>query len=302
MVSGQAFVLWSRLNLVVRSKVLLRSVLAAIIIDGLALHTPTLVFIYGANSPSGRWVGRFNTMERIQLMGFSIQESVIGAIYIVATVKLLGAVYYAHTRKAMLRLLLVNLICICMDIVLIGLEFSNNYVAEASIKPLIYAVKLKLEFAVYSQLVGFTKATFEDQGEAIDSASIQAEPQPVYNSPADFFQNIPKVLRKPIAPSHPTIHTHPEQLLKVERPPIDKEWDSSQIELSPSNMAAALTATGGRGATIAPKESRDHIGNAPPDDGTAVMNRLKYRNADRHSINSSPGSDNGVAVRHYHES
>ena len=301
MVSGQAFVLWSRLNLVVRSQVILRSVLAIIIIDGFALHTPTLVFIYGANSPSGRWTGRFNTMERIQLLGFSLQETIIGAIYIVATVKLLGAVYYAHTRRAMLRLLVVNLICIAMDAVLIGCEFSNNYVAEASMKPFIYAVKLKLEFAVYSQLVGFTKATFEDQGEFVDSASIQ-EPQPIYNSPADFFQNIPKVLRKPIAPTHPTIHTHPEQLLKIDRAPIDKEWDSSQIELSPSNMAAALTATGGKGATIASKESRDHIGHAPtPDHGASVMNRLKYRNADRRSMNSSRGSVNGFAMEQSHE-
>ncbi len=42
MVSGQSFVLWSRLNLVVRSKRILNGVLAAIIINGIALHTPTL--------------------------------------------------------------------------------------------------------------------------------------------------------------------------------------------------------------------------------------------------------------------
>jgi len=301
MVSGQSFVLYSRLNLVIRHKFLLRSVLAAIIIDGLALHTPTLVFIYGANSPSSpRWVNRFNTMERIQLMGFCLQESVISSIYIVATVKLLGAVYYTRTRRAMLRLLAINFICIGMDMVLIGLEFSDNYVAEASVKSLIYAIKLKLEFAVYSQLVGFTKATFESGGE-VDSAVQIEEQRQQYNSPADFFKNIPKVLRKPTAPTHPTIHTHPEQLLKADRVDITKEWDSSQIELSPSTLAVALAASGGRGGTAAPKKARNLMGNPPADSGPRVVNRSRNRDVESRSEVSVAGSEVGVAVRQNHE-
>ncbi|KAL8827149.1 MAG: hypothetical protein Q9170_007127 [Blastenia crenularia] len=263
MVSGQSFVLWSRLNLVVRSKRILHGVLAAIIIDGIALHTPTLVFIYGANSPSGRWIPQFNTMERVQLLGFSIQEFAIGGIYIFATAKLLKAVYYTGTRKAMIQLLIINCICLSMDLILIGLEFSSYYVAEASVKPLIYAIKLKLEYAVYSQLVGFTKAAFEDDEEieCIESSGgITHQPRQHYNSPAEFFKNIPKILQKPppIA-AYPTIHTHPAELMKANRgfgmDKIDREWDSSQLELSPSNAAAALTA-GGKGATTVPRNPR----------------------------------------------
>lgn len=64
MVSGQAFVLYSRLHLVVQNKMLLRGVLVAIIMDGLAFHIPTLIFIPGANSSSPstqvKWTGKFN--------------------------------------------------------------------------------------------------------------------------------------------------------------------------------------------------------------------------------------------------
>lgn len=269
MVSGQSFVLYSRLNLVIRSNAILHTVLAAIIVDGFALHTPTLVFIYGANSPSaGRWVGKFNVMERIQLTGFCIQESVISSIYIVAIVRILGAVNYMRTRRAMLQLLAINLLCIAMDMILIGLEFSNNYVSEASVKPLIYAIKLKLEFFVYRQLVGFTKATFDEQaGNDLLSRAI--------NSPADIFKAIPNALRKPSVSTIPTITTHPEQILGTKRIDISSMWDSSQIELSPSTIAAALTASGGRGGTAAPKKARNLMGNPPDDSKPRVARRAR---------------------------
>ena len=302
MVSGQAFVLYSRLHLVIRNKTILRTVLAFIIIDGFAFHLPILVFIYGANSPTHpRWVDRFNTMERIQLVGFSMQESVISTIYIVATIKLLGAVYYSRTRQAMMQLLAINFICIAMDMVLVGLEFSNYYTAEASLKPFIYAVKLKLEFAVYSQLVGFTRATFEDRGEELESTTTEggAPVQPQYSSPVEFFKNIPKVLRKPPLATHPTIHTHPQELLKPDPPKVRKDWDSSQMELSPSNLAAALTAGDGRISAEAPMKARSLLGKPQDESGPRAVNRSKTREAAKRSSSTVAGSDTGVAVRQF---
>ena len=164
MVTGQAFVLYSRLHLVVRNQRTLHLVLGMILFDALALHLPTIVFTYGSNSPKADyWSPKFNIMERIQLMGFCVQEFVISTIYILSTVRLLGSIYHSMTRKVMLQLLLINCTCIGMDIVLIGLEFTNNYVGEASIKPMIYAIKLKLEFAVLNQLMGLTKAGFTEE-------------------------------------------------------------------------------------------------------------------------------------------
>ena len=268
MVSGQAFVLYSRLNLVVRSIRLRRAVLATIILDGLALHIPILIFIYGANSPdshvASRWVGKFNTMERIQLVGFSIQESVISGIYIVATVKLLAAVNYERTRRAMWQLLAINFICIGMDLILVGLEFSNNYFGEASAKPLIYAIKLRLEFAVYSQLIDFTKANFAQEN-GFDLSSHNGNP---INTPADFFKNIPHILSKPPVCSTPTVHTHPEFVAQIDeplhRPKLTREWGSSEIELTANSLAAAITTDGGRGG----KSARNLMGDTAVDRGS----------------------------------
>ncbi|KAL8961630.1 MAG: hypothetical protein Q9183_005280 [Haloplaca sp. 2 TL-2023] len=308
MVSGQSFVLWSRLNLVVRSKRILKGVLAGIIINGLILHTVTLVFIYGANSPAaGHWVGKFNIVERVQLVGFSLQEFAIGGIYIVATGRLLGAIYYAGTRKAMVQLLAINCICLGMDVVLIALMFSSYYVAEASVKSLIYALKLKLEFAVYSQLVGFTKQAFED-GDAIESINMKGESRygyasqrrRQYSGPAEFLRNIPTVLRKPpsIAP-YPTLHTHPEQLIKSDRAfgknRAHRLLSGLQFELSPSNAAAAFTATGGRGGSVLPR-----IVELLDSDGPTVEQRVGNHGDASTSEDSFTPIEGGPAVKQNH--
>ena len=165
MVTGQAFVLYSRLHLVVRNPRTLKLILGMIVFDAFALHVPTIVFTYGSNSPTvyRAWSPRFNVMERVQVVGFCIQEFIISAVYIVCTVRLLGSIYHSMTRKVMFQLLLINFLCIGMDIILIGLEFTNQYVGEASIKPMIYSIKLKLEFAVLNQLMGLTKAGFTEE-------------------------------------------------------------------------------------------------------------------------------------------
>lgn len=166
MVTGQAFVLYSRLHLVVRNQQTLRYVLSMIIFDAIALHVPTIIFTCGSNSPNAAfWTPKFNIMERIQLVGFCVQEFIISTVYITSTVRLLGSIYHSMTRKVMIQLLCINCICIGMDIVLIGLEFSNQYVGEAAIKPMIYAIKLKLEFAVLNQLMGLTKAGFTEENQ-----------------------------------------------------------------------------------------------------------------------------------------
>ncbi|KAL8748291.1 MAG: hypothetical protein Q9184_007423 [Pyrenodesmia sp. 2 TL-2023] len=247
-------------------------------------------------------------MERVQLLGFSIQEAVIGGIYIFATVKLLGAIYYDGTRRAMLQLLAIMCICLAMDIVLIALEFSGYYVTEASVKPLIYAIKLKLEFAVYSQLVGFTKAAFEDN-ETIECMESTADyrPRRQYNSPVEFFKNIPNVLKKPaLASAYPTIHTHPEQVLRADRAmgmdKIGSGWDSSSIELSPNNVAAALTASGGCGATIIPRNTRSVSIQSPINPvGPKAKGRSRDGDSDMCSDISGAYGEASMPIRQSHD-
>ncbi|KAI9875570.1 MAG: hypothetical protein M1830_008329 [Pleopsidium flavum] len=154
MVTGQAVVLYSRLHLVVREQRTLRLVLAMIIADAICFHIPTTVLTYGTNSNNpDAFQNAFNIVERLQMTAFCIQEFIISTIYVYATIKLLRPVYHGKTRKVMTQLIWINLIIIAMDLVLLAMEYDNRYEIEATLKPMVYSIKLKLEFAVLNQLM-----------------------------------------------------------------------------------------------------------------------------------------------------
>ena len=174
MVTGQSFVLYSRLHLVVRKQQTLRLVLTMIIVDGILLHTPTIVLTIGSNTSNGQhWVPTFNVMERIQLAIFCIQEFIISTIYIVFTIRLLGSIYHSRTRAVMIQLVIINSICLSMDVILIGLEYSNHYVGETSVKAMIYSIKLKLEFTVLNEFLNLAQAGLTEHGRRRGSSTIR---------------------------------------------------------------------------------------------------------------------------------
>ena len=175
MVTGQAIVLYSRLHLVVREQRVLRAVLIMIIVDAICLHIPTTVLTYGSNisGPAGTleaFTHAFNKMERVQMTCFCLQEFIISGIYVYSTIRLLRPVYHGKTRKVMMQLIWINLIIIGMDVVLLIMEYSNQYEIEATLKAMVYSIKLKLEFAVLNQLMTLanssvsnaTKLTLDD--------------------------------------------------------------------------------------------------------------------------------------------
>lgn len=115
-------------------------------------------------------------MEKIQMVGFFLQEIVLSIIYIREAVRLLkmsetvqddtrsfedGSAYghlrNANVRKTMYQLLAINVIIIAMDIALLAVEFANLYLIETTLKGVVYSIKLKLEFAVLGRLVQFVR-------------------------------------------------------------------------------------------------------------------------------------------------
>jgi hypothetical protein len=96
-------------------------------------------------------------MEKIQLTGFTIQESLLGTLYVIEAVKLLrlGADVTARpdARSIMYQLIGINCAIIAMDVLLLGLEYANFYAVQITLKGFIYSLKLKLEFAVLGRLV-----------------------------------------------------------------------------------------------------------------------------------------------------
>ncbi|KAI2788228.1 hypothetical protein POX_e06241 [Penicillium oxalicum] len=160
MVTGQSVVLYSRLHLVLRDEKILRRVLYLIVMNFFILHIPTTILTYGANivrSGDRSWIDGYNIMEKIQLTGFTIQESLLGTLYVVEAVKLLrlGADVTArpHARSIMYQLIGINGAIITMDLLLLALEYANFYAVQITLKGFVYSVKLKLEFAVLGRLV-----------------------------------------------------------------------------------------------------------------------------------------------------
>ncbi|KAJ5958911.1 uncharacterized protein N7479_006061 [Penicillium vulpinum] len=159
MVTGQALVLFSRLNIVVQDLTVSRLVLAMIVIDAIVLHVPTTVLTYGSNFISTPvWTHGYTIMERIELTGFCLQEFIISGIYISKTIEILRMPFpstHGHNpnRKIMYQLLVINALIIMMDVVLLVFEYMNYFVIQTTLKSMVYSIKLKLEFGVLSRLV-----------------------------------------------------------------------------------------------------------------------------------------------------
>jgi len=149
-----------------------------IVVNACILHSITTVLTFGSNSASlrpstlKRFVNGYSIMEKIQMVGFFLQEVVLSIIYIKETVRLLtlsesvredvrsfddrfenGNLRNATVRKTMYQLLAINVIIIIMDLALLGVAFANLYLVETTLKGVVYSVKLKLEFAVLGKLV-----------------------------------------------------------------------------------------------------------------------------------------------------
>lgn len=173
-------VLWSRLHLLTNSRKVLRWTLYMIIINGFCLHSVTTILTFGSNannfsqSTLQHFVNGYSIMEKIQMVGFFVQELILSVIYIRETIRLLrlgesirddvnsfddgsGNLRNASVRKTMYQILAINVIIIIMDIALLATEFANLYLIETTLKGVVYSIKLKLEFAVLGKLVQIVK-------------------------------------------------------------------------------------------------------------------------------------------------
>ncbi|EPS32130.1 hypothetical protein POX_d05693 [Penicillium oxalicum] len=161
MVTGQAVVLYSRLGLLVNDPRVLRRVLIMIITNAIILHVPTTILTYGSNfskSNTAVWSKAYGIMERIELVGFSVQEMIISYLYVVQVIRNLrlvplnSRIHRVH-RKTLHYVLAINVFLILLDVVLLIMEFTNRYTIQTALKSLVYSIKLKLEFAVLNRLI-----------------------------------------------------------------------------------------------------------------------------------------------------
>jgi hypothetical protein len=163
MVTGQSLVLWSRLHLVCHSQRVLRATLAMIIVDAIIFHIPGSVLELGSHSnKSYLFNGGFSIFERIQLVGFSIQEIILSMIYSYEAVRLLNLRPRGQYRGILVQLLIVNIVMIIMDAAIIGVQYSGFFDIHVSLKAMVYSIKLKLEYAILGKLVVITEMGFSN--------------------------------------------------------------------------------------------------------------------------------------------
>ncbi|KAJ6004383.1 hypothetical protein N7499_000448 [Penicillium canescens] len=158
MVTGQSLVLWSRLHLVCHNQNVLRATLAMIIVDAIIFHVPGSVLELGSHSnKSYLFMRGFDIFERIQLVGFSIQEIILSIIYSYEAVRLLNLRPRSQYRGTLVQLLIVNIVMILMDAAVIGVQYSGLFDIHVTLKAMVYSVKLKLEYAILGKLVVITE-------------------------------------------------------------------------------------------------------------------------------------------------
>lgn len=87
---------------------------------------------------------------------FAIQEFIISATYVHETQKLLKPSVLLKDKnyqQVMRRLIYVNLLIIFLDVTLLAMQFANLYYIQGNYKGCVYAVKLRVEFAILGQLL-----------------------------------------------------------------------------------------------------------------------------------------------------
>ncbi|KAF2751768.1 hypothetical protein M011DRAFT_393842 [Sporormia fimetaria CBS 119925] len=192
MVTGQSVVLYSRLWLLFGSghRKLLAIIKWMIIVDAICFHGTTAVVVYGASygKQKDTFGLAYNYVERIQMVGFCLQEFVLSGLYIWKALDIIKSSDRKRSRRLMWQLLSINVIIILLDIGLLTVEFLSLHVLQQTIKGLTYSVKLKLELAVLNKLVELSSInrradviSFGDPNDFVDTtktSSISKIPAP----------------------------------------------------------------------------------------------------------------------------
>jgi hypothetical protein len=175
--TGFSIVLYSRLSLVVQERRILRVVLAVICVDAILFHIPIIVFSYGFGSSNHSfWLPYLSYMERIQIVGFTLQDFALSTFYTVTSFKLLSDHPTSRRRNLFISLLFAQAFTLLADIAMVATDFDDMFALKACLHPFIYAMKLKVEFLVLNQLTHFVRRDKSDfMHWAVEAPETQAQ-------------------------------------------------------------------------------------------------------------------------------
>jgi hypothetical protein len=98
-------------------------------------------------------------LDRIQITGFALQDTLISAIYIreaLRALKPIFAIKGREGRSVIYQLIIINMIVVALNISLVVAEWKMHFMA-VSYKTVVYGIKLKLEFFILSKLRELTR-------------------------------------------------------------------------------------------------------------------------------------------------
>ncbi|KAI9716782.1 MAG: hypothetical protein M1812_005122 [Candelaria pacifica] len=172
MILGFSLVLYSRLHLVIRNRRIQQAVLIMIIVVYLGIQWPTTIIFFGYISPkySKAWAKTDEAMEKVQVVVVSIAETIIEAIYIWATLRLLKPGINVQPRKVLILLITISSVNMLSNIMLIAMDYADLYVMKAAIHGWVYAAKLRVEFIVLNQLMAIASKGLAPSGTAASPA------------------------------------------------------------------------------------------------------------------------------------
>lgn len=160
MVTGFSVVLYSRLRLLVNNPFVLKATLTMIIVDAFLFHVPTITFQFGVSNPPTHkeYLPFMGPMERIQVMAFSLQETIISGIYIYYTIQHLRSGFQRNARKTMSLLIGIQIIVILVDVIVITLDYCEYFTLKAVLHSFFYAFKLQLEFVILNDIKAMARS------------------------------------------------------------------------------------------------------------------------------------------------
>ena len=154
MVPGQSLVLYSRLHLISSNRKLVRSISWMIIVLAILLCVPTCMLnLREYTYQPGSYTLTYATMAKIQMTLSTFEEVFISCVYIWETRNAMRVNSNAQDRKWMWQLIAMNLFLLVMDTTLLVMEFLELYMILNTFKSLVHSFKLKIEFAVLTQMV-----------------------------------------------------------------------------------------------------------------------------------------------------
>ncbi|KAK2608421.1 hypothetical protein QQS21_003107 [Conoideocrella luteorostrata] len=176
MVVPQSWILYSRLHLLMRTATILKSIKYVLIFNSIVFSIPTIVIgTLAQSTATNANLTSFNLIwDRLQLVVFFVQETVLSIMYIFQTrgflqrrsplherswsgpAKVQGGGRTAQTseqKNVLWQLIYINILIIALDVTLLGIQSANLFYLQGAFKPCVYGIKLKIEFVTLNRLI-----------------------------------------------------------------------------------------------------------------------------------------------------